>query len=220
MLFRRFLIMLVIGGLLAGASAAGYYMGGSGQAAAERASILRQVGHKLHNKDTAGARLVLAQAFGSGEVTSSTGSVPLPRGASLRLSTKPPLSGLAHLEMVIAGLLLAVAAAAATAIAIARMLPHLHRPQLPARKPPKPKRLPATPALDTEYLARHDALTGLPNRVLLREEAQRRIMRLNGDAMALILMDLNEFKEVNDTLGHFAGDQLLRQVGERLAGFT
>jgi diguanylate cyclase (GGDEF)-like protein len=122
--------------------------------------------------------------------------------------------------MVIACLLLAVAAAAATAIAIARLLPHLHRPQLPARKPSKPQRLPATPALDTEYLARHDALTGLPNRVLLREEAQRLIMRLNGDTMALILMDLNEFKEVNDTLGHFAGDQLLRQVGERLAGFT
>jgi len=238
MLLRRFLIILVIGGLLAGALAAGYYVGGNGQATAQRASILRQVGRRLHNKDTAGARVVLAQAVDSGaitgaelrarnghvtrvgEVSGSAGSVPLPRGATLRLSTKPPLSGLAHLELVIAGLLLAVAAAAAMAIAIARLLPHLRRPQLPAGKPRKPQRLPATPALDTEYLARHDALTGLPNRVLLREEAQRRIMRLNGDAMALILMDLNEFKEVNDTLGHFAGDQLLRQVGERLAGFT
>ena len=238
MVLRRFLIMLVIGGLLAGASAAGYYMAGNGQATAQRAAILRQVGRRLHNKDTAGARVVLAQAVDSGaitgaelrarnghvtrvgEVSGSAGSVPLPRGATLRLSTKPPLSGLAHLELVIAGLLLAVAAAAAMAIAIARLLPHLRRPQLPAGKPRKPQRLPATPALDTEYLARHDALTGLPNRVLLREEAQRRIMRLNGDAMALILMDLNEFKEVNDTLGHFAGDQLLRQVGERLAGFT
>ncbi len=238
MVLRRFLIMLVIGGLLAGASAAGYYMGGNGQATAQRASILRQIGRRLNNKDTAGARLVLAQAVDSGaitgaelrvrsghvtrvgEVSGSGGSVALPRGATLRLSTKPPLSGLAHLEMLIAGLLLVVAAAAAMAIAIGRLLPHLRRPQLPARKPRKPSRLPATPALDTEYLARHDALTGLPNRVLLREEAQRLIMRLNGDAMALILMDLNEFKEVNDTLGHFAGDQLLRQVGERLAGFT
>ncbi|HZI34636.1 MAG TPA: EAL domain-containing protein, partial [Gaiellales bacterium] len=238
MLLPRFLIILVIGGLLAGASAAGYYVGGTGQATAQRASILRQVGRRLHNKDTAGARVVLAQAVDSGAITGaelrarnghvtrvgqvsgSAGSVPLPRGATLRLSTKPPLSGLAHLEVVIAGLLLAVAAAAAMAIAIARLLPYLRRPQRPARKPRKPQRLPATPALDTEYLARHDALTGLPNRVLLREEAQRRIMHLNGDAMALILMDLNEFKEVNDTLGHFAGDQLLRQVGERLAGFT
>ena len=238
MVLRRFLIIMVIGGLLAGASAGGYYVGGNRQAAAQRASIVRQVGRRLHNKDTAGARRRAAEALASGaitgaelrarnghlttvgEVSGSAGSAPLPRGATLRLSTKPPLAGLAHLEIVIAGLLLAVAAAAAMAIAIARLLPHLRRPQLPARRPGKPPRLPSTPALDTEYLARHDALTGLPNRVLLREEAQRLIMRLNGDAMALILMDLNEFKEVNDTLGHFAGDQLLRQVGERLARFA
>ena len=238
MVLRRFLIIMVIGGLLAGASAAGYYVGGNRQAAAQRASIVRQVGRRLHSKDTAGARRVLQSALASGEITGaelrarnghlttvgevsgSAGSAPLPRGATLRLSTKPPLAGLAHLEIVIAGLMLAVAAAAAMAIALARLLPHLRRPQLPARRPGKPPRLPSTPALDTEYLARHDALTGLPNRVLLREEAQRLIMRLNGDAMALILMDLNEFKEVNDTLGHFAGDQLLRQVGERLARFA
>jgi diguanylate cyclase (GGDEF)-like protein len=213
-------------------------VGGDRQAAAQRASIVRQVGHRLHNKDTAGARLVLQEAFASGaiagaelrahnghlttvgDVSGSAGTAPLPRGATLRLSTKPPLAGLGHLEIVIAGLLLVVAAAAAMAIAIAHLLPHLRRPQLPARRPGKSPRLPNPPALDTEYLARHDALTALPNRVLLREEAQRRIMRLNGDAMALILMDLNEFKEVNDTLGHFAGDQLLRQVGERLARFT
>jgi hypothetical protein len=116
MVLRRFLIMLVIGGLLAGASAAGYYAGRNGQAAAQRASILRQVGRKLHNKDTAGARLVLAQAFDSGAITGaelrarsgnvttvgggvsgSAGAVPLSRGATLRLSTKPPLSGIAHL---------------------------------------------------------------------------------------------------------------------------
>ena len=238
MVLRRFLIIMVIGGLLAGASAGGYYVGGNRQAAAQRASIVRQVGRRLHNKDTAGARRVLQSALASGEITGaelrtrnghltavgevsgSAGSAPLPRGATLRLSTKPPLAGLAHLEIVIAGLMLAVAAAAAMAIALARLLPHLRRPQLPARRPGKPPPLPSTPALDTEYLARHDALTGLPNRVLLREEAQRLIMRLNGDAMALILMDLNEFKEVNDTLGHFAGDQLLRQVGERLARFA
>src|SRR6476646_3543888 len=243
MALPRFLIILVIGGLLAGAAAGGYYVGGNGQAQAQRASIVRQVGRRLQHKDTAGARVVLAQAFDSGAITgaelrprrgpvttigdvSGTGNaVLLPRGATLRLTTKPPLAGLAHVEIVLAGLLLVVSAAAALVFAVVRLLPHLGGIQLPARrprarKPGKQPRLPATPALDTEYLARHDALTGLPNRVLLREEAQRLIMRLNGDAMALILMDLNEFKEVNDTLGHFAGDQLLRQVGERLARFT
>jgi GGDEF domain-containing protein len=201
MVLRRFLIMLVIGGLLAGASAAGYYVGGNRQAAAQRASILRQVGHRLHSKDTARARLLLQNALASGEITGaelrgrnghlttvgevsgSAGPAPLPRGATLRLSTKPALAGLAHLEIVIAGLMLAVAAAAAMAIALACLLPHLRRAQLPARKPGKPPRASSTPALDTEYLARHDALTGLPNRVLLREEAQRLIMRLNGDTI-------------------------------------
>src|ERR1700675_2807899 len=102
MVLRRFLIMLVIGGLLAGASAAGYYVGGNRQAAAQRASILRQVGHRLHSKDTAGARLVLQEAFASGaitgaelrvgnghlttvgEVSGSAGFAPPSRGAALR----------------------------------------------------------------------------------------------------------------------------------------
>src|SRR6478672_10903447 len=128
MVLPRFLIMLVIGGLLAGAAAAGYYVGGNGQAAAQRASIVRQVGRRLHDKDTAGARVVLAHAYDSGEITGaelrprrgpvttigdvsgSGGTVLLPRGATLRLSTKPPLAGLAHLEVVFAGLLLVVAA--------------------------------------------------------------------------------------------------------------
>src|SRR6478735_7232149 len=233
MLLRRFLIMLVIGGLLAGASAAGYYVGGNGQATGQRASILRQVDRRLHNKDTAGARLVLVQAFGSGaitgaelrlrnghpttvgEVSSSAGSVPLPRGASLRLSTKPPLSGLAHLEMVIAGLLLAVAAAAATAIAIARLLPHLHRPQLPARKPPKPKRLPATPALDTEYLARHDALTGLPNRVLLREDGVR-LAGFTTESTLVTRLGGDEFAILRSQADAVTAEQLAVRVGESL----
>ena len=70
-----------------------------------------------------------------------------------------------------------------------------------------------------EQLASHDALTGLPNRVLL---ADRFGQALRADARAgtttgLLLIDLDRFKEVNDTFGHHYGDELLSQVGPRLA---
>jgi diguanylate cyclase (GGDEF)-like protein/PAS domain S-box-containing protein len=70
------------------------------------------------------------------------------------------------------------------------------------------------------HQALHDALTGLPNRVLLldRLEQALRASELDGSGLSLLLMDLDRFKEVNDTLGHHAGDLLLQQVGSRLHG--
>jgi diguanylate cyclase (GGDEF)-like protein len=68
------------------------------------------------------------------------------------------------------------------------------------------------------HLAFYDSLTDLPNRTLFRNQAQQAIQdgAADGRLVALLLMDLQRFKEVNDTLGHQRGDQLLQQVGARL----
>ena len=74
-------------------------------------------------------------------------------------------------------------------------------------------------AADQEYHALHDALTGLPNRVAFRQRAEAVLKAADrtGGFGAVVLVDLNRFKEVNDTLGHHAGDELLRVVSARLS---
>jgi diguanylate cyclase (GGDEF)-like protein len=70
------------------------------------------------------------------------------------------------------------------------------------------------------YMAQHDALTDLPNRVLLREHLEHAfaMTRRGGPMLAVLMLDLDRFKEVNDTLGHPAGDRLLQGVAARLRG--
>ena len=68
-----------------------------------------------------------------------------------------------------------------------------------------------------EYESLHDSLTGVPNRELFRRTAEDALERGHrGEHGALVLIDLDHFKDVNDTLGHHAGDELLRVVGRRL----
>lgn len=69
-----------------------------------------------------------------------------------------------------------------------------------------------------EHMARHDPLTGLPNRTLFRERLGQELARAgrDGSSFAMLCLDLDRFKAVNDTLGHPTGDRLLVLVGERI----
>jgi diguanylate cyclase (GGDEF)-like protein/PAS domain S-box-containing protein len=71
-----------------------------------------------------------------------------------------------------------------------------------------------------QYMALHDALTGLPNRVLLEGRLTQAIALAcrNQKSVAVLMMDLDRFKNINDSFGHYVGDRLLEALGKRLQG--
>jgi diguanylate cyclase (GGDEF)-like protein/PAS domain S-box-containing protein len=73
-----------------------------------------------------------------------------------------------------------------------------------------------------QYLATHDAVTGLPNRNLIQDRIAQSVnqARRAGHQTALLFIDLDRFKMINDGYGHFVGDALLKAVGERLAALV
>jgi diguanylate cyclase (GGDEF)-like protein len=81
-------------------------------------------------------------------------------------------------------------------------------------------RLEQATADELRYMATHDTLTELPNRLLLNDRFGQAKARANrfGQHLALLMIDLDYFKEVNDSYGHDAGDRLLQDVARRLAG--
>jgi len=72
-------------------------------------------------------------------------------------------------------------------------------------------------AAEKEFQALHDSLTGLPNRTLFRDRLEHALVSLDSHgSLAVLLADLDRFKEVNDTLGHHNGDLLLKEIARRL----
>lgn len=69
---------------------------------------------------------------------------------------------------------------------------------------------------EMKHHAMHDGLTGLPNRLLLRERIDKIITNKHTHTTALLMLDLDRFKEINDTLGHLVGDEVLKIASQRL----
>jgi len=73
---------------------------------------------------------------------------------------------------------------------------------------------------EMEHHAMHDGLTGLPNRLLLRNRIDEIISNNNTHTTALLMIDLDRFKEINDSLGHLVGDEVLKTASQRLLSYV
>jgi len=118
----------------------------------------------------------------------------------------PPRDRLARWLVWGAVLALAVAVALALLVALFRLLLKRRTAELERKK------------RHLDHLAHHDPLTELPNRLLFFDRLEQSIHRARreGRGLALLFLDLDQFKQINDTFGHALGDELLKQVADRL----
>jgi diguanylate cyclase (GGDEF)-like protein len=157
-------------------------------------------------RDLAGQYGIENARFGT---TPALGSIALTDNEEHRIgyiNWQPFVPGRAIEERLVPVLLLALFAVATS---IALLLAGLRRGRM---------ELEASRA-QAEHLAFHDSLTGLPNRKLFEDRLDHALCR-RGSRVAVLLLDLDRFKNVNDTLGHQAGDALIRDFGMRLTKLT
>ncbi|MET0684012.1 MAG: bifunctional diguanylate cyclase/phosphodiesterase [Solirubrobacteraceae bacterium] len=164
-----------------------------------------------HSEDIGTMQLVGVLAAGAVFFAFNTGAVAvaisLSSGTRLKDSLAGDLIRQSATESVLIGLApLAVVALESNLV----LLPLIVLPLLAVQRA-------ARQAQISEHLAMHDALTGLPNRSRFYQRIEQGIAAADADTrIALLLIDLDRFKEINDTLGHHYGDEVLKQVGLRL----
>jgi diguanylate cyclase (GGDEF)-like protein len=173
-------------------------------AATTHRGLLQDVGH-LRPVDLAGGILAAAAFFVSNHVI-TTGAVALSLGEDpLR---RLPVDIRYHLST--SGVLLALAPVLVVAVNFSVLaLPLLLMPIAAVHKSAKL-------AIQREVASLHDSLTGLPNRVMFRQRLSAELLPPSAEPLALMLIDLDYFKEINDTLGHHIGDLVICETATRL----